>query len=119
MPVMNIDEILLLPSVDSEGFYDNELQSVKDVLARKNVATPDYRALSRDMDKDGQSYSIHIADGETIWHTYGSSEIVCPDEYRDTLVMGNGHHRVKLAIELGWTEMKYSEDVRYTGDDWE
>jgi hypothetical protein len=123
MPVMNIDEILLLPSVDSEGFYDNELDSVKDVIDKKYVNTPEYRELSRAMAKDGQTFPIHIADGETIWHTYTKdtynpgAERPCPQEYRGVLVMGNGHHRVKLAIELGWTEMQYREDARYTGDD--
>src|ERR1035441_8061038 len=116
MPTMTIDKILLLPSIDSEGFYGGELDSVKEVLARKHVDTPEYRKLFRDMDKNGQSYSIHIADGETIWQTYHWAEMVCPQEYRDTLVMGNGHHRVKIAIELGWAEMKYSVDARYTGD---
>lgn len=119
MPMMPIDEILLLPSVDSIGFYDNELDSVQEVIARKYVTGPEYRELSRALAKDGQTFAIHIADGETIWHTYSSDdEQVCPSKYRGKLVMGNGHHRVMLAIELGWSEMKYSQDVRYTGDDW-
>jgi hypothetical protein len=117
MPMMSIDEILLLPSVDSMGFYESKLESVKDVLARKYVTEPEYRELSRAMAKDGQTFAIHIADGETIWNTYGA-ENVCPRKYRGKLVMGNGHHRVMLAIELGWSEMKYSQDVRYTGEDW-
>jgi hypothetical protein len=114
---MNIDEILLLPSIDSDGFYNSKLDSVKDVLDKKVATGPEYRELSRAMAKDGQTFPIHIADGETAWHTYGTDK-TCPQKYRGKLVMGNGHHRVKLAIELGWTEMQYSGDVRYTGDDW-
>jgi hypothetical protein len=115
--MMSIEKILSLPSVDSIGFYDDELESVKEVLVRKNVDMPTHRALSRAMAKNGQTFPIHIADGETAWHTYGTDK-TCPQKYRGKLVMGNGHHRVKLAIELGWTEMQYSGDVRYTGDDW-
>ena len=127
MPMMSIEKILSLPSVDSIGFYDDELESVKEVLVRKNVDMPTHRALSRAMAKNGQTYAIHIADGETIWHTYTKdtnnpgNERTCPQQYRGKLIMGNGHHRVKLAIELGWTEMEYSADARYTSDDddWE
>lgn len=121
MPMMSIEEILLLPSIDSIDFHCGELDLVRDALEYKYISQPEYREISRAMVKDGQTFAIHIADGETMWHTYSSEispEIACPEKYRGKLVMGNGHHRVKIAIELGWTEMKYSEDVRYTGDDW-
>jgi hypothetical protein len=100
MPMMAMDKILALQSSDSED-VGKDSATVLEVIKNKDINFPEYIALAQNMLDVGQTWPIYI---------YG--------EWSGSLTLGNGHHRVKIARDLGWTEMEYSGDCRKTGDDW-
>jgi hypothetical protein len=34
----------------------------------------------------------------------------------DTRMMGNGHHRLRIAWELGWKSIRYTDNIFESGD---
>jgi hypothetical protein len=99
-PSMALDEILLLPSADAA--YDSEY-TVADILPHmQREINANFVSSSKDM-----SYS----DIRENMRRNGQTVPICiADDYEGFPMVYNGHHRIALAVELGWTEMYYTDD---------
>lgn len=97
-PRMPLDQIMRLPSSDAPPGG-----TVADVLPRKarEVAEDphgEFGPLRADMAAHGQRWPIHVD----------------PDTG-----VGNGHHRIAIAQQLGWKDMAYSPEFEDTGEEFE
>jgi len=128
---MNISEILDLPSIDSDGFSDADnidddnaewySMTVSDLMETKtdeltyggNCDPDEYDAITEAMRDNGiNEIPIHVDYGDKLCPMYRSP---CPEVYRNSLVMGNGHHRVAMAILLGHSTMLVTDDLMESG----
>ena len=129
---MRVQDILELPSIDSDGFGsaddldDYELGeyyslTVADLMESKseeleyggNSSPEEYDDIREAMRENGiNEIPIHVTFGKALCPMYGVST---PDKYRESLVMGNGHHRVALALELGHEYMQVTDDLTESG----
>jgi hypothetical protein len=115
--VMKIADILAMPSVEGlAGGYG------AGVLAAECLDTPrrrirddehaewrygdtriiGYAELRDIMSAAGTCEPVEIIAGHDAFRRYNTDPI---EELDGTLFLGNGHHRLALAIELGWTEI--------------
>lgn len=105
-PRMPLDEVLKLPSVDGLDYGP-----VADVLPSKERDMQSgwekdhYDRLRQRMADHGQETPVHIFTAGR--RAYGSP---IPRELRGQLMMGNGHHRVAMARQLGITDIAYTPD---------
>jgi hypothetical protein len=128
---MRLSDILDLPSIDSDGFADADnlddensewySLTVSDLMESKtdeleyggNSSADEYDAIRESMDEHGyNTVPIHVTYGSDLCPAYGTE---CPDRYRNSLVMGNGHHRVAIALALGHTTMMVTDDLIESG----
>jgi hypothetical protein len=92
-PKMRLTDILALKSAEAEEDYDE--YTVEDVLPYKleDIAEDrdgQYTHLRISMQTRGQTVPVNICNG----------------------VLGDGHHRVAIAYELGWETLYYCGDSR-------
>lgn len=78
---MRVDDVLKLTSVDSNVYGLTEESTVGDVLSHVDIGKGYYIKLRSQMEKDGTSQVPILV-------RWGRLE--------------NGHHRTKIACELGW-----------------
>ena len=128
---MLLSDILDLPSIDSDGFgsadyLDDDVSeyyslTVFDLMEQKtdeltyggNSSAQEYDAIRESMNVEGiNTIPIHVTYGQNLTPSYGMK---CPDRYMHSLVMGNGHHRVALALELGHATMLVTDDLMESG----
>lgn len=81
---MTLEEILALSTCD----YPTT--TVAEAIEYKDVSDVYYKLLREQMRQDG----------------YNRVPLWVPDN----ATLANGHHRVKLALELGWHEMRVTDD---------
>lgn len=125
-PRMPIDDVLRLPSIDAIGELGHSDArasgpTVADTLPWKRgevQAQPErYKPLREAMERGDPVPPIHIFTGGR--RNYGGPT---PQEFRGQAIAGNGHHRVALAKELGWTDIPYSprkRDSYSDNENWE
>ena len=110
---MAIADILPLPSVDSEGAAFNNGAgdwSLENTLAWKDVSGPYYDRLKRQLEIDGfNRVPLHVDLAENMYLDY-NTYVPVPDKFHGKLMMGNGHHRLKLMISLGFTHALVTDD---------
>ena len=130
---MRVEDILMLPSIDSDGFAsvddldDDEIGeyyslTVADLMESKsddleygsdNSTPEEYNDIREAMRENGiNEIPIHVTFGKHLCPMYG---VASPDKYRESLVMGNGHHRVALALKLGHEYMQVTDDIIESG----
>ena len=120
---MPLDEILRLPSVDSDGInngWDKEEDwTVENAIERKYIADSYHEAIKESMAENGINLvPIHIDKASAILYQYALYAFYRIPDWLDLdkqLMLGNGHHRVRIAKELGLKELLYSTDIEDTG----
>jgi hypothetical protein len=111
---MAIEDILALPSVQ----HSFSQATTGEIAQGEYVGDIFHMAIAEEMRKAGiNMIPIHVADARTAATEYmrwrgGSWDW---DVDPDATVMGNGHHRVKIAMELGFTKMLVSDEIDETG----
>ncbi len=117
---MTLSEVLALPSVDSnEATFDewsHSPQTTWDVINGGDKDTTDiyHQIIKGKMAAKGiNEVPIHVAKGSVMAREYN---IHVPFEYWDTVFMGNGHHRVKMMVELGLPIVRVSSNWSKTGE---
>jgi hypothetical protein len=108
---MPIAQILRLRSTDFPH------TSVAKVLESKDTNDPYYAKIKASMQAEGQRYPFLVAPLSSISRQAGYSLLLDSEAGSDEMVFGNGHHRLKLAMELGWTEVVVTDDLYKSGDD--
>jgi hypothetical protein len=112
--LMLVADVLKLPSVDY-GVADcrSDLCSAEDVIA--SVYFEDYHeGIRQQMIKDGlNAVPIHVASVEQIAIDYHDKAFLYVPS---ALGMGNGHHRLKLAVELDFMYILTSDDIMDSGE---
>ena len=121
---MPLDEILRLPSVDSDGISfgrsdEEENWTVESAIENKDIDDEYHEAIKESMEENGINLvPIHIDKASAILSQYMQYSFYRIPDWLDAdkqLMLGNGNHRVKIAKELGLKEMRYSTDINDTG----
>lgn len=118
---MPISQILRLPSIDSHGFRDHsddlDTWTVETAIHSKDIHDDYHQAIMDSMAENGINLvPIHIGRARDVINLYTSFKSLHPELGSDTqLMLGNGHHRVAMALELGLKELLYSTDRDETG----
>ena len=101
MARMKMSDILALYSCDSYHYACRD-STVAEVLPSVDISSKYHKDLKARMAELGIN-AVPIL-------VYGMSE------YRpNTKSLGNGHHRVKIAVELEWPEMEITSDGEESG----
>lgn len=115
---MAIADVLKLPSVDSHGAsfggpYSS--WSLRDTLDSKNVEGPEYDAIRAEIVALGYNrVPIHVDYGEYMAEIYSVMNI--PEGMLSSLMMGNGHHRLKIMIEEGLDTVLVTDEASESTD---
>lgn len=122
---MPLEDILTLPSVDSDGVWEPSVHgctfrnsTVRNALRYKRLdrwkKRNYYLRIAQCMLRDGiNAVPIHIARAADVVRAYG---IDLPDEIEpEQLMMGNGHHRVLIALGLHLPEMRWTDRLHESG----
>ena len=107
---MLIADILKLPSIDSDGCARTGTLdwTVANAISYKDTSGEVYAAIRDEMETDGYNrIPLHIDYAERLLPYYYAW---CPDELLSSKAMGNGHHRLVLMIELGFTTARVTDD---------
>jgi hypothetical protein len=113
---MLIADILTLPSCDSDGAArKNDLDwTVANALNYVDVTKDRYIAIRDEMEHDGYNrVPLHVDYAERLLPYYYAW---CPDELKSSKAMGNGHNRLKIMIELGFTHARVTDDPTESDD---
>ena len=113
---MAIADVLKLPSVDSRGScYSDGEWSVASTLESKCVDYGPYDAIRAEIITLGYNrVPIHIDYGANMEAVYST---VIPEDMLDSLVMGNGHHRLKIMVEAGLETVLVTDEASESTDD--
>lgn len=122
---MPLEDILTLPSIDSAGVGEPVLygctfvnSTVLNAISSKRLDAPEkrlrYIRISLGMRRDGiNAVPIHIGRARDLTYVYG---VDLPDEIEpDQLMMGNGHHRVMIAVKLRHSKMRWTDSLIESG----
>lgn len=123
---MPLEDILTMPSIDSDGVYEPwehggctfANSTVRNAICYKRLDQEKkrsyYRAIQRCMRRDQiNAVPIHIGRAAGMVSAYG---VELPDEIDpDQLMMGNGHHRVLIAINLHLTALRWTDNRLQSG----
>jgi hypothetical protein len=123
--IMPVADILTLPSVDSDGVWAPSVygftpanSTVRNAIRYARLNKPDkrlyYTRISLCMRRDGiNSVPIHIGRAAEVAPLY---DVKLPAEIDpDQLMMGNGHHRVLIAVKLRLPEMRWTDSPIESG----
>jgi hypothetical protein len=111
MKRMAISKVLKLPSID--GIDETAYQVINNDYYVEHMKQKKYLRLRKAMIA-GDYPPIHIATGSVMIESYSDMGSPIDPKLADTRMMGNGHHRLRIAWELGWKTIKYSSDVHDT-----
>jgi hypothetical protein len=106
---MRIADIMSMPSVDSDASYVPGGQSwdIATALADKDLSQHGW--LIDQMERDGYNrVPVHIDYGVNMADVY---DLEIPDDLKDVLMFGNGHHRLMIAMLLGFTTIMVTNDA--------
>ena len=122
---MPLADILTLPSIDSDGVWESSVygctfvnSSVRNAISYKRLDAPEkrleYIRISLCMRRDGiNAVPIHICRAADMTYLHG---VALPDEIEpDQLMMGNGHHRVMIAVRLRLVAMRWTDRLLESG----
>ena len=118
--MMPLEEILDLPSVDSDGFYRHTTtdakmvgETVRDTVYDEHFFGNHHERIREQMIKDGiNAVPIHVDLAENMITAYKAR---VPERLYGCLAQGNGHHRIMIAWEAGFTHMLVT-DVKAESD---
>jgi hypothetical protein len=123
--VIPLEDILSLPSIDSDGVWEPGVygctfvnSSVRNAILYKRLDAPEkrlyYIRLSLCMRRDGiNAVPIHIGRAADVAYIYDRD---LPKEIEpDQLMMGNGHHRVMIAVKLRLSAMRWTDRLFDSG----
>lgn len=129
--IMPLEDILTLPSIDSDGVCAPWLHdftfansTVRNAICYKRLHDSpkrDYYAkIAQCMERDGiNAVPIHIGRAADVVRAYArvaETEIELPLGIEpEQLMMGNGHHRVLIAVNLHLTVMRWTDDLFDSG----
>ena len=104
--------ILGLPSVDSDH-YGIETGMVREVINEltSKIQSDYYLNLRRAM-VNGDYPPIHLFTG---CESEGYYNILLDPDLDDKTIMGNGHHRVRIAFDLGWESINATDNLNESG----
>lgn len=110
---MAISDILKLPSADLAGHGGG---TVADLLPQRRAEVASdygqqYSQLRTSMERDGQTMPVHVGPAQRVLRDYAAPRSVRAQYDPHALMFGNGHHRVAIAQDLGWTHMDVSHDM--------
>jgi hypothetical protein len=92
-----VDDALALPSAHYSGHTTAE-----SVLETDDISSPYYQAIAAAMERTGVNrVPVLIAPAFTMWWVPFSPPLAGSTRP----VVGDGHHRLKIAIQLGWTRI--------------
>ena len=91
MDTMSTDDILMLPSMDSDGMDDGTVGSV---IEWKDIDSDYHQSIKERMRETGINLVPILVSHGALW---------------------NGHHRVKIAVELGIETMNITDDSWASG----
>lgn len=124
--IMPLADILTLPSVDSDGVWAPHVygctflnSTVRNAIGHKRLTGRRkrgyYAAISERMRRDGiNAVPIHIGRAAEVARVYGVEGL--PSEIEpEQLMMGNGHHRVLIAVNLHLTVMRWTDNITESG----
>jgi hypothetical protein len=102
---MWITDILPLPSRAAAG-----LCTAADVMATRDISTPYFERILRQMQQDGVNrWPIWVAPAVTMNWTTPWADPALTQSGR--LAFGGGHHRLRMAVELGWTRLLTTDHI--------
>jgi hypothetical protein len=123
--VMPLEDILTLPSIDSDGVWEPTVygctfvnSSVRNAIRYKRLDAPQkrlaYIRISLCMRRDGiNAVPIYIGLAADVTYVYG---LDLPAEIEpDQLMMGDGHHRVIIAVKLNIAVMRWTDRLIDSG----
>lgn len=123
--VMPLEDILTLPSIDSDGVWEPTVygctfvnSSVRNAIRYKRLDEPakrlEYIRISLCMRRDGiNAVPVHICRAGDMTYLHG---VDLPKEIEpDQLMMGNGHHRVMIAVNLHHDAMRWTDSLFDSG----
>lgn len=123
--IMPVADILTLPSVDSDGVWNPWVfgftpanSTVRNAIRYARLDAPEkrlsYVRISLCMRRDGiNSVPVHIGRAADVAPLY---DVELPDEIDpDQLMMGNGHHRVLIAVKLHLPKMRWTDNPIESG----
>lgn len=118
---MAIADILKLPSVDSDGSCgESDDWSIATALDRTTFGEDgsderaEYDTIFAEMEYDGYNrVPLHVDLGERMGPVYNTK---VPLSLLSTLMMGNGHHRLKMMIMIGFESARVTDDPSESDD---
>lgn len=116
---MAIADVLKLPSVDSSGAsYGGPYSawSLADTLDKKNVDGEPYDTIRAEIVALGYNrVPIHVDYGTYMAEVYSVTNM--PEGMLSSLMMGNGHHRLKIMVEAGLETVLVTDEASESTDD--
>jgi hypothetical protein len=111
LTIMRVADVLNLPSIES----DWETGETAGEVIQFTHLDSGHATIREQMRKDGiNAIPIHVASVYRISCDYNDPAFATlPSD----LGMGNGHHRLKMAVELGHKYILTSDDMYDTGED--
>jgi hypothetical protein len=111
----NIEDLLDLPSVDSSDFWRsraNRLETVRASIHAEHMLGKYHVRMASQIAADGiNAVPVHVCYGEEAQAVYADEEgLRVPSRHYGMLVMGNGHHRLKIMLDLGLTRVRVTDD---------
>jgi hypothetical protein len=102
--MMPMDEILKLTSTDY-------WQPVGDIIGHVDISDEYHLRLAAKMQKEKiNKVPIYVYEAGPVWDVMSND----PDK-EDKRILGNGHHRVRIAYNDGWPEMLVTDDGSESG----
>lgn len=114
---MAIVDLLKLPSIDSDAStYPGKggSWSIDNPLDDATITDDYHQGIMAEMEYDGYNrVPLHVDLGERMAEVYNTK---IPRSLLSTLMMGNGHHRLKMMIMIGFTEARITDDPSESDD---
>jgi hypothetical protein len=112
-----IEDLLTLPSVH-QLMEPRGKRTVADALAELDTMTPRYWSVREHMARTGQpECPLHVGPANVVLRSYGHMDltVLAQDEELNSSWFGNGHRRLAIAVELGWSHIFTTPDVINSG----
>lgn len=113
---MLIADILKLPSIDSDGSMRRGTLdwTVANAISYVDTTGDVYDAIRSEMEHDGYNrVPLHVDYADVLMPFYYTH---CPDELLSSKAMGNGHHRLVLMMQIGFTHARVTDDPTESDD---
>jgi len=115
-----IEELLRLPSIH-QLMQPQGKRTVAHAIADVDHNTGRSFAVRKYMAEHGQpEFPVHVAPANRVLRSYANMDqrvLALPEEL-GTMWMGNGHRRLAIAVDLGWSHILTTPDVFDSGPEY-